>query len=89
VSSQYEREYGSLRREPIRQLKFNNLPPQCTIDIFTIAGDLVQTLVHDSQDGTETWDLRGAGGRVIAPGVYLYRVRTATAEILNRFAVIK
>ncbi len=89
VSSQYEREYGALRREPIRQLKFINLPAQCTIDIFTLAGDQVQTIVHDSQDGTETWDLRAAGGRVIAPGVYLYRVRTAGAERLNRFAVIK
>jgi hypothetical protein len=89
VSSQFEREYGSLRREPIRQLRFINLPAQCTIQIFTIAGDVVQTLVHDSQDGTETWDLRGAGGRVIAPGVYLYRVITADGERLNRFAVIK
>jgi hypothetical protein len=89
VSSQFEREYGSLRREPIRQLKFINLPAQCTIQIFTVAGDIVQTLVHDAQDGTETWDLRGAGGRVIAPGVYLYRVVTADGERLNRFAVIK
>lgn len=89
ISSLYEREFGALRREPIRQLKFNNLPPKCTIFIFTIAGDKVQTLYHDSDNGTETWDLRGAGGREIAPGIYLYLVKTDTAEKLGRFAVIK
>jgi len=89
VSSQYEREYGALRREPIRELKFINLPAVCTIYIFTIAGDKVQTIEHNSADGTESWDLRGAGGRVIAPGIYLYLVKTDNAEKLDRFAVIK
>ncbi len=89
ISSLYEREFGALRREPIRQLKFNNLPPKCTIYIFTIAGDKVQTLHHDSDNGTETWDMRGAGGREIAPGIYLYLVTTDAAEKLGRFAVIK
>lgn len=89
LSSLYEREFGALRREPIRQLKFNNVPPQCTIYIFTLAGDKVQTLYHDSDHGTVTWDMRGAGGREIAPGIYLYLVKTDTAEKLGRFAVIK
>lgn len=89
ISSLYEREFGALRREPIRQLKFNNLPPKCTIYIFTIAGDKVQTIEHDSDNGTATWDLRGAGGRVIAPGIYLYLVKAESGEKLGRFAVIK
>jgi len=89
LSSLYEREFGALRREPIRQIKFNNLPPKCTISIFTLAGDKVQTLYHDSDNGTATWDLRGAGGREIAPGIYLYLVKTENAEKLGRFAVIK
>jgi len=89
VSSLYEREFGALRREPIRQLKFNNLPPKCTIYIFSIAGDKVQTLYHDTDNGTVTWDMRSAGNREIAPGVYLYLVKTDNAEKLGRFAVIK
>jgi len=39
VSSRYEEEFGILVKEPIRQLKFNNLPAVCTIRIFTMAGD--------------------------------------------------
>jgi hypothetical protein len=89
IGSAYEQEYGALRREPIRALKFNNLPAKCTIYIFTMAGDKVKTIDHESTNGTETWDLKGAGGREIAPGVYIYIVKTATAERISRFAVIK
>ena len=89
VSSMYEPEFGALRREPVRVLKFNNLPPRCTIYIFSMAGDKVQTIEHDSDNGTETWNLRASGGREIAPGVYLYLVKTDNAEKLGRFAVIK
>ena len=89
VSSMYEPEFGLLVREPVRVLRFNNLPSKCTIYIFNIAGDKVQTIEHNSDNGTESWNLRAAGGREIAPGVYLYLVKTDTAEKLGRFAVIK
>jgi hypothetical protein len=89
VSSLYEPEFGLLVREPVRVLRFNNLPAKCTIYIFNMAGDKVQTIEHSSDNGTETWDLRAAGGREIAPGVYIYLVKTDTAEKIGRFAVIK
>jgi hypothetical protein len=89
VASQYEPEFGSLRREPIRQLKFNNLPSRCTIYIFNVVGDRIQTIEHNSDNGTESWNLRAAGNREIAPGIYVYLVKTDTAEKIGRFAVIK
>jgi hypothetical protein len=89
IGSLYEREYGVLRREPIRQLKFNHLPAQCTITIFTMAGDKIKVITHDGTTGTETWDLRTDGNRVIAAGMYVFLVKTDTAEKLGRFAVIK
>ncbi len=89
VGSLYEREYGVLRKEPIRQLKFNHLPAHCTITIFTLAGDKIKVITHDGTTGTENWDLRTDGNRVIAAGMYVYLVKTDTAEKLGRFAVIK
>jgi hypothetical protein len=89
VSSRYEEEFGILRKEPIRQLRFNNLPARCTIYIFSIAGDKIQTIVHNSDNGTEAWDMRTSGNREIAPGVYLFLVKTDTAQKLGRFAVVK
>ena len=89
VSSKFEEEFGALRREPIRQLKFIHLPSECTIDIFTLDGDLLQTIRHSSTNGVESWDMRTSAGREISAGVYIYLVRTQTAERLDRFAVIK
>jgi hypothetical protein len=89
VSSLWEPEYGELRREPLRQIQFINLPPECTIYIFTVDADLIKTLYHNSTNGTEIWDLRAEGGREIAAGVYIYLVKTKDSELLERFAVIK
>lgn len=89
VSSLYEPEFGELRREPLRQIQFINLPTECTIYIFTVDADLIKTLYHSSTTGTEVWDLRAEGGREIAAGVYMYLVKTADSEYLERFAVIK
>lgn len=89
VSSLYEPEFGELRREPLRQIQFINLPPECTIYIFTVDADLVKTIHHSSTAGTAVWDLRAEGNREIAPGVYIYVVKTQDSEHMERFAVIK
>ncbi len=89
VSSLYEPEFGELRREPLRQIQFINLPSVCSIYIFTIDGDRVKTLEHNSNNGTEIWDLRSEGGREIAPGIYIYVVKADNVEHIERFAVIK
>jgi hypothetical protein len=89
VSSLYEPEFGELRKEPVRQIQFINLPQECTIYIFTVAGDRVKTIEHQAPNGSESWDLRAEGGREIAPGVYLYLVKTKNAQYKNTFAVIK
>lgn len=89
VSSKYETELGELRLEPLRQIQFINLPAECTIYIFTVAADLVKTLHHNSGSGTEVWDLRTESGREIAPGVYIYSVKSQDSQYTERFAVIK
>ena len=89
VSSLYEIEYGELSREPVRQIQFTHLPTNCTIYIFTLDANLVKTLHHDNQTGTEPWDLRAEGGREVAAGIYVYAVKSTAGEFLGRFAVIK
>lgn len=89
VSSLYEPEFGELRREPLRQIQFVNLPPECTIYIFTIDADLIKTIEHNAANGTETWDLRTEGGRELAAGMYIYVVKTKDSEFKERFAIIK
>ena len=75
-----------------RRIYFMNLPPQCTIRIYTITGDLVQTLTHDSavDDGQEPWDLVSRDGMNVAFGVYLFHVDApGVGTSVGRFALIK
>ncbi len=75
-----------------RRILFMNLPPQCTIRIYTITGDLVQTLSHDSSvdDGQEPWNLVSRDGMDVSYGVYLFHVDApGVGQSVGRFALIK
>jgi hypothetical protein len=75
-----------------RLLYFNHLPRECTIRIYTVAGDLVDTIEHraDLDDGKEFWDLTTKDNFPIAFGVYVYHVDAGTlGQKIGRFAVIK
>jgi len=72
-----------------RKLQFTNLPDVCTVRIYTLAGDLVKVLQHESNGGTEEWDMLSDDGLGIASGVYLYHVESEFGNKIGRFAVIK
>lgn len=73
-----------------RELQFRNLPQTCTIRIYTITGDLVETIHKDDMSSIARWDLLSFEGQRIAYGVYIYHVDVpGVGEQLGRFAVIK
>ncbi len=75
-----------------RRIYFMHLPRQCTIRIYTISGQLVQTLQHESSidDGQLSWDLVQRDGMTISYGIYLYHVDApGVGEFVGRFGVIK
>ena len=78
--------------EQDRRLQFINLPAQCIIKIYTSAGDLVETIIHDDPEtGFEDWDMTSYVVQAIASGIYLFTVedtRTGKAQI-GKFVVIK
>lgn len=78
-----------------RMVKFTNLPYRATIRIFTISGDLVQTLHHVSdgarphdRGGTQDWDLLNSNYQLIAAGVYVFHVESDVGEFTGKFAII-
>jgi hypothetical protein len=75
--------------EPIRNLAFEHLPTPCTITIFTVDGDLVQTIEHTSNSGREEWNLLSSERRPVASGIYFYHVESSLGEKVDRFAVIR
>jgi len=75
-----------------RRVYFNHLPAKCDIRIYTMSGELVETIHHESaiDDGKEYWDLTTKDNFPIAFGVYLFHVDAGElGEKIGRFAVIK
>lgn len=73
-----------------RDIQFRNLPSKCTIRIYTITGELVQTIHKDDLSSIAHWDLLTSEGQKIAYGVYIYHVDAPGAgEKIGRIAIIK
>jgi hypothetical protein len=73
-----------------RRIEFRNLPTKCTIRIYTIVGELVDTIEKDNTDNFATWDLLSFEAQEIAYGVYIYHVDApGIGTKIGRFALIK
>lgn len=71
-------------------LTFTGVPDRCTIRIYTLAGELIQTLVNDDPAaGAVYWDLLSQDRIQIASGIYLFHVESPYGEHLGRFAIVK
>jgi hypothetical protein len=80
------------------KLNFLNLPAYCNVHIYTMTGDLVQTLRHGSGSGDEGWLRQDTfNTMVIVSGIYIYVVEeldgpngNATGETaIGKFVVVK
>jgi len=83
-----------------RRVYFTNLPPVCTIKIYTVSGEHVRTIEHNSGgvlnqtmfDGSEAFDLLNKDNSDIAYGIYFWQVDASASGLgikTGKFAVIK
>jgi len=75
-----------------RVIQFINLPQECTIRIYSMRGNLVDVIKHNStmDDGIERWGLVSKDGIDIAFGVYIFHVEAkGIGNKIGKFAVIK
>ncbi len=74
-----------------RRLEFRAIPQGSVIRIYTVRGDLVQTLRQDgSNNGFVAWDLRTRDNLDVAPGLFVYHVAApGIGDYVGKFAVIK
>ena len=74
-----------------RRIEFRSLPMGCTIRIYTVRGDLVQTLHHDGSDGGfVAWNLRTKDNLDVAPGLYVFQVDApGIGTSIGKFGVVK
>ncbi|MGH8016603.1 MAG: hypothetical protein ACREBV_10455, partial [Candidatus Zixiibacteriota bacterium] len=65
--------------DKVRAIHFGNLPPKCTISIFSLDGDLIRELTHDVPAGDPTsthaeWDLITRNRQIVVSGIYYWTV---------------
>ncbi len=75
-----------------RRIYFENLPMKCTIRIFTLSGELVTSIEHDTgiDNGREFWNLLNTDGFSVAYGLYIAHIDApGVGEKLLKFAIIK
>ena len=63
----------------VRAINFGNLPPKCTISIYSLDGDLVRRLQHnfpadDPQSHHDHWDLITRNTQMVVSGLYYWVV---------------
>lgn len=80
VFNDMDRSFGL--NDPYR-IEFRNLPERCTIRIYTVAGDLIAKLDHQPDQygnlsGSEVWDQKSDSGLLVAPGLYIYHIKSLT-----------
>jgi len=76
-----------------RRIYFGNLPEKCTIRIFTLDGDLVDTIEYDrSLPGTlefAEWNLISRNIQAVVSGLYIFSVESESGNYLGKFVIIK
>jgi hypothetical protein len=75
-----------------RRVDFVNLPPKCTIRIFTVSGKLIKKIEHESLEdfGRHSWDLTTEDGPEVAFGMYFFVVEAKDIGVKRgKFAIIK
>ncbi len=91
ASASFEPERFAVSGRGERRLEFRNLPQNSTIRIYTVRGQLVQTLHHDgSHAGMVEWNLRTKDNLDVAPGLYIFHVdANELGTSIGKFAIIK
>ena len=75
-----------------RSIHFTHLPNKCTIRIFTVNGELVREIEHESimTDGSAEWDLLTRDRLSVSYGVYVYHIDApGIGSKVGKFAIIK
>jgi hypothetical protein len=81
-----------------RRIYFLNLPERATIRIFSLTGDLLQTIEHhwegtnddpDNPNAGTFWNLVTRNNQEVTSGIYIYEIDSDVGSKIGKFAIIK
>ncbi len=70
------------------RIAFFDLPPVCTIKIYTERGDLIATIEHTDGTGDEFWNSITSSRQVIVSGIYIAHFQTPEGQSATRKIII-
>lgn len=79
----------------VRRIHFANLPPKCTITIFSLDGDLVRQIEHDVAQSDplanhDSWDLITRNTQTAVSGLYYWTVERPDGDTqIGKLVIIK
>jgi len=90
-AASFEPERYAISGRGERRVEFRAIPSGAEIRIYTVHGDLVQSLRQDgSNAGFVAWNLRTKDNLDVAPGLYIFHVDApGVGEHVGKFAIIK
>jgi len=78
------------------KIAFFNLPPECTIKIYTESGDLVKTIEHTDGSGSDSWGFLAEEhqatdtGQLIVSGIYIALFKTPDGKsTFEKFIIVR
>lgn len=80
-----ELQFGSSGED---RIYFYDIPPICTIRIYTERGDLIETIEHTDASGDESWDSITKYRQVVVSGVYIAHFETPDGQSTYRKFII-
>lgn len=82
--------YNPEERTPVeRMMQFTHLPPNATIRIFNLAGQLVKKIDHTDGTQFETWNLTNNFNIPVASGMYIASIESEHGNKILKLAVIQ
>ena len=78
----------------VRALNFGNLPPKCTIYIYSLDGDLIRELDHDfdpndPNSSHDSWNILTRNTQMVVTGLYYWVVEAEDGNVqMGKFVVI-
>ena len=84
--------YGTHEIESSRADKyvsFNHLPPEATIDIYSLGGVFVRSIDKNDTGQFLQWDLKNQYGYPVASGMYVARVTSGGEEKILKIALVQ
>ncbi len=70
-------------------IKFDNLPYDCTIEIYSLSGELVHRKEYCDLSGIYHWYGKNDKGEECASGIYLWQVKTRSAVKTGKLIIIR